>query len=97
MHAYNAIRTLSILVCLATDPASWSVEEVVAWLHRHNMGVYEAKFTEFGIDGQCLVEGFDTETLTQLGVNLPIHQKKLLRITAALFAKCRHSYSCVYL
>ena len=59
------------------DSAPVTVSDVCEWLKKIGMSQYADKFEEEGVDGELLVE-LDKEDLPDLGVEKPLHQKKLL-------------------
>eukprot|EP00042_Codosiga_hollandica_P036888 m.286231 g.286231 ORF g.286231 m.286231 type:complete len:248 (+) comp54985_c0_seq11:416-1159(+) len=68
------------------DPGTWSVGEVCVWLAAKNLRKYTDAFSAHEIDGACLKMGLDDETLTTIGVAIPIHRRKLQMEARALFA-----------
>eukprot|EP00042_Codosiga_hollandica_P026076 m.120621 g.120621 ORF g.120621 m.120621 type:complete len:282 (-) comp52087_c0_seq1:96-941(-) len=72
--------------CPLAPPATWHEPQVTQWLEHLNLAAYVGKFKEFCIDGLCLKEGLDAETLDVLEVKLPVHRKKLVAACEALFA-----------
>jgi hypothetical protein len=61
------------------------LDEVCSWLGSLNLGKYAPNFKENAIDGSCLKVGLDDQTLDAIGVQLPVHRKKLQSACSDLF------------
>ena len=68
------------------NPIGWKDAEIKQWLEWLNLGKYADGFQENSIDGACLKEGLDDETLDAIGITLKIHRKKLQTACSDLFA-----------
>ncbi len=69
-----------------TDPRTWSVKDVGQWLRMMDMASLSSLFESNDIDGTCLADGLDEQTLEIIGVRLPAHRRKLQSAVAKLFA-----------
>ncbi len=63
----------------------WTVSDVCAWLKSIEMSKYVPAFEENSIDGACLAEGLDDDSMDMLGILLPLHRKKLRSASKLLF------------
>lgn len=55
------------------------------FFHPFPLTRYTSNFAANDIDGLCLREGLDDETLQQIGVSLPVHRRKLHSAVHLLF------------
>lgn len=69
------------------DPERWTVAQVSQWLISLGFEKHAKQFAENEINGICLQEGLDDETLIALEVALPVHRNILRKKAAELFAK----------
>ena len=67
------------------DPRAWTVAQVGQWLVSLGMATVVDKFQANEIDGMCLSEGLDDESLAAVGVTIPVHRKKIQTALAMLF------------
>ncbi len=72
-------------VCLPGNPRDWTVVQVCQWLRLKDLGQFAAVFEANGVDGSCLADGLDDDSLTMIGVKLPSVRKRIQTEIKALF------------
>lgn len=58
---------------------TWNPKQVCAWLQKHDLGAYSAKFLSEQVSGDVLLE-LSEHDIEELGVNKIGHKKKLKKL-----------------
>ena len=76
MHPAKAVLTIAPFL-LHRYAESWSVEEVLSFLHQISLGHLAPTFQENGVDGQMLCELTSAELVDNLGLK-PLQARKVM-------------------
>ena len=69
---------------LSAPVAKWAVSDVAVWLRANNLARYADAFADCDVDGLTLLQICNEQDVSELGVLLRVHQRKIVSLVGEL-------------